>query len=207
MIKNQKILLNREYDNSYFFKRGVSKEIFDLFCLGTLLPSNNFSVFFHNTPTFPIYDLLGELQGFVFRLGSEKSKYINIGFKKSEQLYGIHLAQSEILKQNSVIITEGLFDVLIPFSYGIKNVVGIFGNVISEKQAAILASFTNNFILALDSDTSGIHGTDRSEKIIKSLFPNINITKKILFPYKDFGDYILHHGEFYAKETQDYPFQ
>lgn len=185
--------ISRNYEESYFKQRGVSKDIYEKFFLGDALSLDSFFPhFLVNKPVFPVYDIIGELKGFTFRVGEEKCKYFNYGFKKTEQLYGIYFAQDEILKKDCVYIVEGFFDVLIPFSYGINNVVSIFGNTISEKQIMILASLTNNFILALDSDNSGISGAEKSEKLIKKLFPSVNISRQLLYPYKDFGEYILH---------------
>jgi len=200
------ISLNREYSGSYFETRGVSKEVFDEFFLGMSLPHPSLTPFLVNQPTFPVYDFMGELKGYAFRPGDKDCKYMNGGFKKIDQLYGIHLAIPAIMEQNSVIITEGYFDVLIPFTHGIRNVVAIFGNTISEQQAAILASYTNNFILALDSDNSGLAGAEKSERVIKRLFPSVNITRKLVYPQKDLADYVqtlggLDDGQRESEET------
>ena len=188
------INLNRTYKGSYFEERGVSQEVFNEFFLGTAMPHSSLTQFLVGKPTFPIYDFTSELRGFAFRPGEDTLKYMNGGFKKIDQLYGIHLAAEEIIRRDQVIITEGYFDVLIPFTHGMRNVVSIFGNTISEQQAAILASYTDNFILALDSDNAGLAGADKSERIIKKLIPSATVTRKLLYPNKDLADYVQKTG-------------
>jgi len=142
-----------------------------------------------------VYNINGDLKGYGFRPGTDYCKYLIFGFKKREQLYGINFAMGSILEKNKVYIVEGYFDVLAAFSKGIRNVVSIFGNTISTSQAYTLASLTDNFVFMLDSDTSGINGSTKSEKLVKKILPNVNVSSVLLYPYKDLNEKLMSIGE------------
>ena len=191
--------MNRTFQNSYFEERGITKDVFDEFYLGIadicaenkkILPPSIL-----DSPAFPVYNINGSLRGYGFRPGHDTCKYLIFGFKKREQLYGIHAALPEIVKNNKVYIVEGYFDVLVAFSKGIRNVVSIFGNSLSKYQAYLLGSLTNNFVFALDNDQSGISGRDKSEELVRALLPNVNISTLMVYPHKDLADKLTYTGE------------
>lgn len=191
------VYLNTIYDGSYFAERGVAPDVFRDCFLGTVSPgAENYHLppFLLNSPTFPVYNINGELKGYGFRTGLEGKKYMIYGIKKKEQLYGIHVAAPEIVRQNRVFIVEGYFDVLIPMSKGIKNVVSIFGNRLSVEQMYLLASLTDNFTFVLDSDPSGMAGEVTSIALIKKYLPHVSVDTRFVYPYKDIADMLNMQG-------------
>ena len=98
---------------------------------------------FQDRLVFPLSNFRGQILGFSGRiLPSSKNqnlaKYINSPeteiYHKSHNLFGLHLAKEAIKNQNSVIITEGEFDMISPYQIGIKNIVAIKGTAFTEDQ-------------------------------------------------------------------------
>mgnify|MGYP000720787019 CR=1 FL=1 len=184
------VRLDYTYQGSYFEQRGVSQKVFQEFYLGhvisaiDILPSEIIG-----SPAFPVYDENGYFVGWVFRPGHTDFKYRFHGLKTFDYVYGLPNALSEIMKNKSVIIVEGPFDVLLAHSIGIKNVVAVFGSSISVNQTLLLGSYTDKFIIALDSDKAGLEGAARSSKIINRILPEVSIEMLPVYPHKDFADF------------------
>lgn len=89
---------------------------------------------------FPILDERGRTVGFGGRrLDAEPvAKYINseetLVFNKSALLYGLHLAKSEIKKQDCVILVEGYLDVIMMHQYGFTHTVASMGTALAMSQ-------------------------------------------------------------------------
>jgi DNA primase len=85
----------------------------------------------------------------------DSGKYINSPeteiYHKSYNLFGLHLSKDFIRQQNSVIVTEGEFDMISPFQAGIKNIVAIKGNAFT-KQLSASSPLYDTLNLSLDSD-------------------------------------------------------
>ena len=182
--------LNREFENSYFYSRGVSLEVFDEFGLGVSTASSPVPYHLVNFPIFPVFDINNQYVGYGVRPGLGGMKYNIQGFQKNKHLYGIHIAKHHILNQDSVIIVEGYFDVLLAHTHGFKNTVSCFGSSLSKEQILLLGSYTQNFQMSLDSDKSGLDGFYKAEKLIKKIFPSANVSCILVQPYKDFADYV-----------------
>lgn len=186
------VTLNSIYEGSYFEQRGVSREVFNKFYLGhVIMASNILPKEVLGAPAFPVYDENGFFVGWIFRPGHKDFKYRYHALKTFDYVYGLPNAIPEILRTNSVIIVEGPFDVLLAHTIGIKNVVAILGSTISINQILLLGSYTNKFILALDSDNAGLEGMNRSINLIQKTLPEISIERILLYPYKDFAEYAL----------------
>lgn len=78
-----------------------------------------------------------------------------VHFVKTNHLFGL----DRIEKRDSVIVVEGMFDVLRLWGYGLP-VVGIIGSEPSERQAQMLLGF-KRVLLALDRDSAGEKGNRR----------------------------------------------
>ncbi|MFO0703150.1 MAG: DNA primase [Patescibacteria group bacterium] len=121
---------------------------------------------------FPLENTLGRVVGFSGRLlgvePSEKTgaKYVNspetLVYHKRETLYGFSISKDDVRKQNSVIVVEGEFDFLTPFSKGIENIVAIKGSAFTTEQLRMLRRYCDKLILALDNDKAGQDALRRS---------------------------------------------
>lgn len=115
---------------------------------------------FFNCLVFPIYDMYGkDIAVMARRMHSSPNKYVNSAnsnvFTKGRHLYGLHKSYPHILKQNQVLVVEGLFDMLQLYQCGIKNVVSSMGVALTPHHLALLSRFTTNVVLILDPDQAG----------------------------------------------------
>lgn len=91
---------------------------------------------------FPLYNQDNRLCGFTGRtIRDEDPKYKHSsakeGFIKGEFLYGIHKMDRSL---HTACITEGAFDVITAYKYGIKNVLACLGTSFMESHAKLLAA-------------------------------------------------------------------
>jgi DNA primase len=111
---------------------------------------------------YPIYDDRSKLIGFASRqLNNDPNfaKWMNPSendlYHKSNQLFGLHLAKTAILKENRVFVTEGYNDVIAWHKNGLENTVGICGTAFTVKQMEILKKLCSKVTLCLDGDKAG----------------------------------------------------
>lgn len=136
---------------------------------------------FRNRIIIPIQNEKGEYIAFGARaiLDSQQPKYLNSPdtpvFNKSRSLFAIHQAKDAIKEQDSVILMEGYFDVIIAHVYGLNNVVATLGTALTEQHVKIIARYSDSrkIYLAFDSDEAGIAATNRGAETIKSAFAGL----------------------------------
>ncbi len=120
---------------------------------------------FRDRVMIPICDRRGQMIAFGGRVLSPDAqpKYMNspqtLLFDKSKVLFGYNLASRAIREADAAVIVEGYMDVMIPHQAGYQNVVAPMGTALTEAHLKQLQRLTKNFILALDPDAAGIHGT------------------------------------------------
>ena len=151
---------NKGYN--YFVSRGLSDEDIVNWKLG----------YNGDRVIFPLLDRSENTRGYIRRFVKELSgepKYINSYnnqiFRKSEYLYGIHKLDSSI---DYIIITEGTFDVIGAYKYGLKNVVATLGTAFTIDHINLIKKYTpniENMILVFDGDTAGREATRRAAKL------------------------------------------
>jgi len=126
---------------------------------------------FRSRIMFPLFDGRGRVVGFSGRIFTDDpdikgAKYINSPegplFDKSKVLYGYHTAKNAMSKEDSCILVEGQFDVLMAQQAGYVNTVAISGTGLTDDHITMIKRFTNKVLLALDSDKAGIKATRRS---------------------------------------------
>jgi len=201
--QNPQLLVN------FLTKKGYKTN--DLIATGTFGVSqynNRLYDRFQDRLVFPLSNFRGQILGFSGRiLPSSKNqnlaKYINSPeteiYHKSNNLFGLHLAKESVKNQNSVIITEGEFDMISPYQAGIKNIVAIKGTAFTEDQLHLLRRFTDTLILALDSDFAGSNAARKSIELADSL--DFDIKVLILGDkYKDPDEAIKADLEFFKKQ-------
>ena len=133
---------------------------------------------------FPITDANSQIVGFGGRILEEQqdtAKYVNTPqteiYNKSQILYGLDKAKTEIRKQNLAIIVEGYFDAISSHQAGVKNVIAVSGTALTLEQIKLLKRWTKNIALAFDFDQAGIGAAVRSMEIASSLGMNIKAIK------------------------------
>jgi DNA primase len=118
---------------------------------------------------FPLADARGRVVGFQARKLHEndplRGKYVNSPegelFRKSEILYGLHLARQAIAKQERAIVVEGNTDVIALRQAGLEPVVASMGTALTEQHLKELSRLTRVLYLCFDADAAGEAATLR----------------------------------------------
>lgn len=161
-----------------------------------------------NRIIFPISDLNSDIVGFSARKYDEndlsEAKYINssesILFKKSNLLYNLNNAISEIKKQKIVYVLEGFMDVIACYRAGIFNAVGLMGTSLSKEHINFFKKYDLEVRLLLDADEPGQIGI---QKAIYQLSEN-KVKNNVVIPYldvKDTDEAIKKHGQNFVIES------
>ncbi len=122
---------------------------------------NTYDVF-RDRVMFPIRDIAGRVVGFSGRRldGEKAAKYLNspesVVFKKSEILYGLYEGRNVIRQLGFVIVVEGQVDLVLAHQSGSQNTVASSGTAFTPKHLEIIKRYSENILLALDSDSAGI---------------------------------------------------
>jgi DNA primase len=116
---------------------------------------------------FPIADVQGRTIAFGGRaMGDRPPKYLNSPetklYNKSRNLYGLSFSKEAIKDQDCAILVEGYMDFVIPFQFGIQNVVASLGTSLTPQQVDLLGRYTREAIVSYDPDSAGVAATQRS---------------------------------------------
>jgi DNA primase len=123
---------------------------------------------------FPLQDMRGRVLGFGARaLGADQQpKYLNSPdgeiFHKGDIVFGAHHARVAAAKADEVIAAEGYMDVLALHQAGMKNVVGVMGTSLTDKQVGELSKLAKTVLLALDADAAGQEAMLRAQRVAAS---------------------------------------
>ena len=155
---------------------------------------------FWNRVMFPIQDINHRVIGFGGRvMGDGKPKYLNspetMIFDKSRNLYGLNYARTS--RAGNIIICEGYMDVIAMHQAGFTQAVASLGTAFTVGQANLLRRYTNQVLLAYDSDGAGTSAALRALGILREA----ELVGKIIHlePYKDPDEFIKNLG---AEEFQ-----
>lgn len=156
---------------------------------------------FWNRVMFPIQDINHRVIGFGGRvMGDAKPKYLNspetMIFDKSRNLYGLNFARTS--RANNIILCEGYMDVIAMHQAGFSQAAASLGTAFTSGQASLLKRYTQEVILAYDSDGAGVTAALRAIGILKEA----GLTGKVLSlePYKDPDEFIKNMGQEAFKE-------
>lgn len=152
---------------------------------------------FRNRVMFPVIDLRGNFIAFSARANpneKDAAKYINSSdtpvYKKSRNLFGINFAKNECSER--IILVEGNMDVISLQQAGFVNTVAPLGTAFTEEQARLLARYTKEIVVTLDSDAAGQKAVMRALETMKDLGLPIRIL--VLPECKDPDEYIKKNG-------------
>lgn len=181
----------------YAINNGYSKDIL----LKTGLASGNEERMYdryQGRVIFPIHNLTGKVIGFGARILSSdktKAKYLNSPeseiYNKSQTLYGIFFAKSEISRLDNCILVEGYADVLSMHQAGIENVVASSGTSLTIEQIRLISRYTKNVTILYDGDAAGIHAALRGTDMI--LEEGLNVRIVVLPPDEDPDSFVQHN--------------
>jgi DNA primase len=136
---------------------------------------------FRGRVVFPILDAGGKdvvafggrvLPGVRLRTGPREGappKYINssesIVYKKSQTLYALNWARSEVTRRQLVLVVEGYMDVIGLHRAGIRHAVATCGTALTADHFRALEKFTPRVVLALDADDAGFAAAERARAL------------------------------------------
>ncbi len=159
---------------------------------------------FWNRVMFPIQDINHRVIGFGGRvMGDGEPKYLNSPetpiFDKSRNLYGLNFARTA--RSGNLIICEGYMDVIAMHQAGFTQAVASLGTAFTPEQAALLRRYTDNVLLAYDSDGAGVKAALRGIGILR----DAGLTGKVINmkPYKDPDEFIKNLGQEAFQERID----
>jgi DNA primase len=130
---------------------------------------------------FPITDIQGRTVAFGARaMDSRPPKYLNSPetklYNKSRNLFGLSFSKEAIKERGYAILVEGYMDFVIPFQYGVENLVASLGTSLTPQQVELLGRYTHEVVVSYDPDSAGIAATQRS----LDLFLEANFRVKVL---------------------------
>ena len=141
---------------------------------------------FWNRVMFPIQDINHRVIGFGGRvLGDGEPKYLNspetMIFDKRRNLYGLNYARTA--RSGNIILCEGYMDVIAMHQAGFGQAVASLGTAFTPEQANLLRRYTDNVLLAYDSDGAGVKAALRGIGILREA----GLAGKVIDmrPYKD----------------------
>lgn len=135
---------------------------------------------FRNRLMFPVIDVRGNVIGFSGRiLGDGEPKYMNspetLVFNKSRNLFALNLAKKS--KNGYIILSEGNIDVVSLHQAGFDSAVASLGTSLTAEQARLISRYTNQVIIAYDSDGAGLKAAQRGIGILEQLDVKVKVLR------------------------------
>ena len=159
---------------------------------------------FWNRVMYPIQDIRGKVIGFGGRvMGDGEPKYMNSPetpiFDKRRNLYGLNFARTA--RSGNIILCEGYMDVIAMHQAGFTQAVASLGTAFTAEQAMLLKRYTDNVLLAYDSDGAGVKAALRGIGILR----DVGLSGKIINmqPCKDPDEFIKKNGREAFQERID----
>lgn len=144
---------------------GISNDMVQRAGLAGKSDKGKYFDFFRGRIMFPIFTASGKIIGFSGRNimpekdGKSIPKILNTpeteAYSKSNSLLGIHIAKTEIQKQNFAVKVEGNFDVTSMHSLGFENTIAPLGTAFTISQIEQIRKYTDQIWFFLDNDKAG----------------------------------------------------
>jgi len=146
---------------------------------------------------FPVLDVQGRPIAFGGRtLKGEDAKYINspetAAYVKGRNLFGLNLTRDEIRRQGFAILVEGFLDLIVPYQFGVRNVVASLGTALTADQVKLLSRFARKVVVNYDGDRAGVQAAKKSIEIL--LAEDLEVKVLVLPDNADPDEYIRKFG-------------
>jgi len=159
---------------------------------------------------FPVLDAQGRPIAFGGRtLKGEDTKYINspetAAYVKGRNLFGLNLTRDDIRRQGFAILVEGFLDLIVPYQFGVRNVVASLGTALTSDQVKLLSRFARKVVVNYDGDRAGIQAAKKSIEIL--LAEDLEVKVLVLPDNADPDEYIRKFGvsEYQRQRAQAQP--
>lgn len=147
---------------------------------------------------FPVFDAQGKPIAFGGRtLDPEgEPKYLNSpetsAYTKGRHLFGLNLTRDEIRRQGFAILVEGYLDLIVPYQFGVKNMVASLGTALTPEQVKLIARFARKVLVNYDGDRAGVQAAKRAIETL--LAEDIEVKVLVLPDNADPDDFIRKYG-------------
>jgi DNA primase len=159
---------------------------------------------------FPVFDAQGKPIAFGGRtLKNEDAKYINSpetpAYVKGRNLFGLNLTRDEIRRQGFAILVEGFLDLIVPYQFGVRNIVASLGTALTADQVKLLNRFARKVVVNYDGDRAGIQAAKKSIELL--LAEDLEVKVLVLPDDADPDEYIRKFGvtEYQQQRVQAKP--
>src|SRR6476659_2445294 len=159
---------------------------------------------------FPILDVQGRAIAFGGRtLKNEDAKYVNspetAAYVKGRNLFGLNLTRDEIRRQGFAILVEGFLDLIVPYQFGVRNVVASLGTAFTHDQVKLLSRFARKVVVNYDGDRAGVQAAKKAIEIL--LAEDFEVKVLVLPDDADPDEYIRKFGvtEYQQQRAQAQP--
>jgi DNA primase len=147
---------------------------------------------------FPVMDAQGRAVAFGGRTlqPDGEPKYLNspetAAYTKGRHLFGLNLTRDEIRRRKFAILVEGYLDLIIPYQFGVRNMVASLGTALTPEQAKLLGRFARKVVVNYDGDSAGVKAAKRA---IETLLAEDFEAKVLVLPDgADPDEFIRTHG-------------
>ncbi len=178
-------------------KQGFSnEEMKAAFLCGVSQKSGQSYDVFRDRVMFPVFDMSGNVIAFSGRdvSGRDQRKYVNSSdtpvFQKRKNLFGLNFAKNHCREQ--LVLCEGNVDVVSLHDAGIENAVASLGTSLTDEQARILTKYTDQIVIAYDSDAAGQTATQKAIGIFAKVGLDVRVLR--MEGAKDPDEYIKKFG-------------
>src|SRR6185503_9380311 len=147
---------------------------------------------------FPVFDAQGKPIAFGGRtLDPEgEPKYLNSPetsvYTKGRHLFGLNLTRDEIRRNGFAILVEGYLDLIVPYQFGIRNVVASLGTALTPEQVKLIGRFARKVVVNYDGDRAGVQAAKRAIETL--LAEDLEVKVLVLPDNADPDDFIRKHG-------------
>src|SRR5882762_7691118 len=147
---------------------------------------------------FPVFDAQGKPIAFGGRTLEPEGepKYLNSpetpAYIKGRHLFGLNLTRDEIRRNGFVILVEGYLDLIIPYQFGVRNVVASLGTALTPEQVKLIGRFARKVVVNYDGDRAGVQAAKRAIETI--LAEDLEVKVLVLPDNSDPDDFIRKYG-------------
>jgi len=147
---------------------------------------------------FPVFDAQGKPIAFGGRTLEPEGepKYLNspetTAYTKGRHLFGLNLSRDEIRRNGFAILVEGYLDLIVPYQFGIRNVVASLGTALTPEQVKLIGRFARKVVVNYDGDRAGVQAAKRAIETI--LAEDLEVKVLVLPDNADPDDFIRKNG-------------
>ncbi len=147
---------------------------------------------------FPVFDAQGKPIAFGGRTLEPEGepKYLNSpetpAYTKGRHLFGLNLTRDEIRRQGFAILVEGYLDLIVPYQFGVRNMVASLGTALTPEQVKLIGRFARKVVVNYDGDRAGVQAAKRAIETL--LAEDLEVKVLVLPDNADPDNFIRKYG-------------